>query len=86
VRPGLVPGVNTDLVDVGEGCDRASLLGYDSAEFQMVVEYALMRHRRGEEAGAEATALSHGIDLTSWKVILSAAIVAAKEVSDGSQD
>jgi hypothetical protein len=52
----------------------------------MVVEYALMRHRRGEEAGAEATALSHGIDLTSWKVILSAAIVAAKEVSDGSQD
>jgi hypothetical protein len=70
----LTPGVNVDAIDVEAGMTRAQRFGYDSPEHQMVIEYALMRHRRGEEDGAQRTALSGGIDLTSWYAILASAI------------
>lgn len=74
----LVPGRNVDWVDVGAGMRLGAAFGYDDPESQMVLEYALMRHRRGEEDGAQRTALSHGIDLTSWYAVLAAALAAAE--------
>jgi hypothetical protein len=71
----LVPGYNVDIVDVAAGMEQAATFGYDSPEHRMVVEYALMRQARGEEYGAERSALSGGIDLTSWYAIKSAATV-----------
>jgi len=73
----LVPGYNVDKVDVAAGVARAVQLGYGSPEHQMVAEYALMRHARGEEDGAERSALSGGIDFTSWRVILAEAVAKA---------
>lgn len=73
----LVAGHNVDKVDVAAGMAAAARFGYGSAEHQMVTEYALMRHRRGEEDGAERSALSGGIDLTTWRVILAHAVTAA---------
>lgn len=71
----LVPGVNADKVNVAAGMKRAIALGFGDATAQMVIEYALMRHRRGEEDGAERTFLrEYPHDLTSWKVILAEAI------------
>lgn len=70
------PGYNVDQVDVDAGLELARQFGYDSAEHQMVAEYALMRHARGEEDGAEKSALSGGIDLTSWHAIRAAAVAA----------
>lgn len=67
------PGVNVDVVDVAAGVKQAREFGYDSPEHLMVVEYALARHARGEEDGAERSALSGGIDLTSWYAIRAAA-------------
>lgn len=70
----LVPGTNVDRVDIAAGLRLAQVFGYESAEHQMVAEYALRRHSRGEEDGAQRTALSGGIDLTSWYAILAAAV------------
>jgi hypothetical protein len=80
----LIPGHNVDLVDMSAGLEKGRQLGFDSPEHQMVVEYALMRHRRGEEDGAMRSALSGGIDLTSWYVIIATAIAAvqAAEAAD----
>jgi hypothetical protein len=78
VRPGLVAGWNVDRIDVTAGVKQAAALGYGDAESQMVVEYALMRHARAEEEGAERTALSGGIDFTSWRICLAAARAAAE--------
>jgi hypothetical protein len=77
----LVPGYNVDKVNIAAGLALAARFGYDSAEHQMVVTYALQRQVRGEEAGAERTALSGGIDLTSWYAIKAEAIVAANETN-----
>jgi hypothetical protein len=44
----LVPGHNVDRVDIAAGKARGAQLGYDDAESQMVLEYALMRWQRGE--------------------------------------
>lgn len=83
MRQQLVAGVNIDQIDVGAGLRKAAELGYDDATAQMVTEYALMRHGRGEEDGAEHTWLhQHPRDLTSWKVILACAITAADTTSD----
>ena len=76
-RP-LVPGVNVDKIDVKAGLNEAAKIDYDTPEDFMVVEYALMRHKRGEEEGARKTVLNHGIDLTSWYRILAAAISAGE--------
>lgn len=75
----LTPGVNVDRVNIIAGQEMASNFGYSDEESQWVVWYALWRHRRGEEGGAERSALSGGIDLTSWKAILAAALAHASE-------
>lgn len=78
MRPGLIPGYNIDRVDVSAGLRMAAQLGYTDNKAQMVIEYALVRHRRGEEGGAERTWVSYfPHDLTSWKTILAKAITAA---------
>lgn len=78
MRNELIPGVNVDRVDVYAGMQMATRLGYGDATAQMVVEFALMRHRRGEEEGAERTWLSEfPRDLTSWKAILAHALASA---------
>lgn len=78
MRTDLVPGVNVDRVDVAAGMQMAARLGYDDTTAQMVVEFALMRHRRGEEEGAERLWLSEfPRDLTSWKAILAHALAVA---------
>ena len=74
----LVPGRNVDKVDVAAGMRQAAKSGYKSPYEQMVVEYALMRHARGEEAGAERTWISYyPRNLTSWYMILAAAVAAS---------
>lgn len=74
----LTPGYNVDPVDLGAGLRMARMMGYTSPEHQMVVEYALSRHSRGEEDGAQRSALSGGIDLTTWYAILAAARASAQ--------
>lgn len=74
----LTPGVNVDKVDIGAGLAKARDLGYGDDLAAMVVQYALQRHARGEEDGAERTWLNeYPRDLTSWRVILAAAVAAA---------
>lgn len=75
----LVPGVNVDPVDIAAGLAEAKGIGYDSPEDEMVVVYALQRWQRGEEDGAEKTALGHGVDYTSWRRILAAAVAKGTE-------
>lgn len=70
----LIPGVNVDRVDVDAGIAQARQLGYADPEELMVIQYALMRHARGEEDGAERTILSHRVAFTPWRVILAAAV------------
>ncbi len=80
----LVPGYNADRVDVAAGLAMAARSGYGSPEHQMVAQYALMRHARGEEDGAQRSALAGGIDLTSWRMILAAGLAgAAGEEQEG---
>lgn len=74
----LTPGVNVDKVNIQAGLTLAARFGYESAEHQMVVAYALRRHARGEEDGAQRSALSGGIELTSWYAILAAALAGAQ--------
>lgn len=78
MRAGLIPGVNVDRVDVSAGLTFAASIGYGDATAQMVIDYALARHARGEEEGAQRTWLSqYPNDLTSWTMILAHAITAA---------
>lgn len=70
----LIPGYNADEVDIDAGIRQAAEFGYDSPSEKMTVQYALMRHARGEEDGAEATARNGGISLTSWYAIRAAAL------------
>lgn len=83
MRPGLVPGVNVDRVNVAAGMRRAAEVGYSDATAQMVAEYALRRHARGEEDGAERTWLrQYPRDLTSWRIALAHALAEAGLASD----
>lgn len=71
----LTPGVNVDPVNIAAGLQEAASIGYDDGVAQMVTTYALQRHQRGEEDGAEATWLSqYPRDFTSWRRILAAAV------------
>lgn len=80
MRPGLIPGVNVDRVNVAAGLEMAARIGYDDPIAQMVAEYALMRHARGEEDGAEKSWMSQfSNDLTSWRMILAHAIAEPNE-------
>lgn len=73
----LTPGINVDPVDVAAGVAEARLIGYDDGTAVMVTTYALQRHARGEEDGAERTWLTYfPRDFTSWRRILAAAIAA----------
>lgn len=86
MRPGLIPDVNVDRVDVEAGLRKAAELGYDDPVARMVAEYALMRHRRGEEEGAERSWLAQfPRDLTSWKVILASAVAEADRAAPAAQ-
>jgi hypothetical protein len=82
MRPGLTadgPLPNVDKVNVAAGIDAGTELGFDSAQDEMVVQYALLRWARGEEAGAEATwRRYYPRDFTSWRMILAAAVAGAQ--------
>ncbi len=74
----LEPGRNVDRVDIAAGLRLAAAFGYNDPESRMVLEYALRRHSRGEEDGAQRTALSGGVDLTTWYAVLAAAVSAGE--------
>lgn len=79
----LVPGVNVDRIDVQAGLDALKVAGWGDAstETRMVIEYALVRWAKGEEAAAERMAIDksfHGIDYTSWRMVLAHARAAGE--------
>lgn len=79
-RP-LEPGRNVDRIDVEAGLRELAACGYDDPRTVMVIDYALTRWKRGEEAQAQRGAIDksfHGIDLTSWTRVLAAALAGAK--------
>jgi len=80
----LVAGVNVDAVDIAAGLAEAKQIGYGDPTAQMVVQYALQRHARGEESGAQSTWLHQfPRDLTSWYAILATAVTAATGATPG---
>lgn len=80
----LTPGINVDPIDVTAGLRVAATIGYDDTQARIVVLAALQRHQRGEEAGAQKLWLSeYPRDLTSWYIILAAAIAAATTPDTG---
>lgn len=83
-----VPGYNVDPIDVTAGLRMLTQLGWppdldeDTLRTREVITYALQRHARGEEAAAEKAAIDkrfYGIDFTSWRAVLAAAIAAGAE-------
>jgi hypothetical protein len=79
MRTGLVTGHNVDAVDISAGMRELAACGYHEPEIKMVIEHALMRWARGEEAQAERGAIDknfHGIALTCWRRVIAAAIAA----------
>ena len=75
-RP-LTPGLNVDALDIHAGVKQASALGFGvTAEDLHVAAYALQRHARGEEDGAEKTWMGHfgKHNLTGWRMVLAAAM------------
>lgn len=79
----LQPGINVDRVDIAAGLRAAAAAGYGDATAQMVAQYALQRHARGEEAGALATWRSQfPRDLTSWYMILATAVATADKTAE----
>ena len=71
----LIPGLTVDRVDVAAGLRELAACGYDDPRTIMVIEYALMRHARGEEEQAMRGAIDskfHGISLTCWYRVLAA--------------
>lgn len=75
------PGRNVDKIHIGSGLKELRKFCEPSLETEMVIEHALMRHARGEEAAAERGAIDpnfHGIDFTGWRRVLAAAIAGAK--------
>lgn len=72
----LTPGTNADGLNIAAGIEQARQIGF-GAEALVVIDYALLRWARGEEPGAEATIESHGINYTSWRMCLAAAMAAA---------
>ena len=78
-----VPGHNVDPIDVGAGLALLEKFGYNDPRTSMVIEYALQRWARGEEAAAEKGAIDrtfHGVDYTTWRAVLTAAV--AKGTAD----
>jgi len=82
----LTPGVNVDPVDILAGKAFAAQFGYTDWEAQMVVEYALRRHARGEEDGALATWRSYyPNDLTTFYMILAHAVATGTAALEASK-
>lgn len=70
------PGVNVDRIDRPAGLAMLASLGYDDPRTAQVIDYALWRWGKGEEAAAQKGAIDasfYGIDLTSWYMVLAAA-------------
>lgn len=90
MRPGFATGVNVDRLDIPAGMRELIKCGYPVTMecTHWVVAYALERWARGEEEAAERGAIDrsfHGIDLTSWKRVLAAAMAAAIPASNKEQ-
>ena len=84
-RPGQkIPGYNVDPLNVSAGLRELKTCGYDEPKTVMVIEYALRRWARGEEAAAQQGAIDqsfHGISLTCWLRVLAAAMAAADKTA-----
>lgn len=81
----LVPGVNLDSLNIDAGLKELVNCGYPETEVErhMVIQYALQRWARGEEEAAQRGAIDHsfhGITLTSWIRVISAAMVGANKM------
>ena len=84
MRSDLIPGHNVDKLDIAAGLRALADCGYDDPKTQMVIENALMRWERGEEPAAQRGAIDqtfHGVNLTSWYRIVSAAITESASAS-----
>lgn len=87
----LTPGVNVDPIDYDAGIRELGLCGWNDGNTRMVIGHALARHARGEEDAAERLAIDRqpegphgfGVDFTSWRRILAAAIVKGTEALSG---
>jgi hypothetical protein len=76
-------GVNLDPIDVAAGLQQANSIGYGDGESQMVLHYALQRWARGEEEAAERMVVkAYKTDLTSWRMILAAAMAVGQASLD----
>ena len=76
----LIPGRNVDRIDIDAGLAELKACGYSDERTTMVVDFALARWRRGEEAAAERLATDsdfYGIDFTCWRRVLAAALAKA---------
>ena len=72
-----IAGYNVDALNISRGLKTLKECGYESCETEMVIEYALQRHARGEEEAAQKGAIAeefHGVNLTSWYRILASAM------------
>lgn len=79
--PHRIPGYNVDKIDIAAGLRELKACGYDDQHTAMVIEYALQRHARGEEAAAQKGAIDkdfYGITLTCWFRVLAAARAAGE--------
>ncbi len=75
-----IPGYNVDRINVAAGLRELKACGYTEITTVMVIEHALMRWARGEEEQAQKGAIDrsfHGINLTCWLRVLSAAMAHA---------
>lgn len=80
------PGVNVDPVDVAAGMAMLEQTGHASRLTQMVIEHSLQLWARGEEHTAEKKAIDksfNGIDMTSWRMVLAAAVAAGQKKLEG---
>ena len=85
----LAAGVNLDRIDVAAGMRELSAAGWPNdganVETRCVIEYALQRWARGEEAAAERGATDasfHGVPPTAWRRVLAAAMAGAAPTTD----
>ena len=79
MRTGLKTGWNVDALDISAGLRELTACGYSEPNTHMVIQHALMRWARGEEAQAERGAIDqkfHGIPLTCWYRVLAGAMAA----------
>lgn len=77
----LTPGRNLDRIDSAAGLRELAACGYNDPHTAMVIDYALARWARGEEAAATLGAIDetfHGISFTSWQRVLAAAMAGAQ--------